>query len=165
MWHRGILVGATDFSRILFCPYSGRRVGRKNAVSIATPFGLDGPGIESRWGGDENFRTCPDWPWGLPNLLYNGYWGFPGGKTARAWRWQATPARTEVKERVELYIYSTSGPLWPVIGWTVLYLYVYSGLRILRKVGVIFCGRLTHLYVSSTLHGITSPKTTPSIHD
>jgi len=24
----------------------------------------------------------------------------------------------EVKERVELYLYSTSGPSWPVIGWT-----------------------------------------------
>jgi len=24
----------------------------------------------------------------------------------------------EVKERVQLYIYSLSGPSWPVIGWT-----------------------------------------------
>jgi len=24
----------------------------------------------------------------------------------------------EVKERVELYLYSTSGPLWSVVGWT-----------------------------------------------
>jgi len=24
----------------------------------------------------------------------------------------------EVKERVELYLYSSSGPSWPVIGWT-----------------------------------------------
>jgi len=26
------------------------------------------------------------------------------------------PSSTEVKERVELYLYSTSGPLWPVAG-------------------------------------------------
>jgi len=26
------------------------------------------------------------------------------------------PYSTEVKERVEIYLYSTSGPLWPVIG-------------------------------------------------
>jgi len=26
------------------------------------------------------FHTCPDQPWGPPNLLYNGYWVFPGGK-------------------------------------------------------------------------------------
>jgi hypothetical protein len=28
------------------------------------------------------------------------------------------PSSTEVKERVELYLYSLSGPLWPVLGWT-----------------------------------------------
>ena len=30
-----------------------------------------------------------------------------------------TPSSVKVKERVELYLYSTSGPWWPVIGWTV----------------------------------------------
>jgi hypothetical protein len=51
---------------------------------IATRYGLDGPGIESRWG--EIFRTRLDQPWGPPSFLYNGYWVFPGGKAARAWR-------------------------------------------------------------------------------
>jgi hypothetical protein len=31
-------------------------------------------------GGSEIFRTCPDWPWGPPSLLYNGYRVFPGGR-------------------------------------------------------------------------------------
>jgi hypothetical protein len=31
-------------------------------------------------GGGEIFRTCPDRPWGPPNLLYNGYRVFPGGR-------------------------------------------------------------------------------------
>jgi hypothetical protein len=48
-----------------------------SSVGIATDYGLDGPGIESRWG--EIFR-CPDRPWGPPSLLYNGYRDFPGGK-------------------------------------------------------------------------------------
>ena len=48
-------------------------------VGIATGYGLDGPGIESRWWG-EIFRTCPDRPWGPPSLLYNEYRVFPGGK-------------------------------------------------------------------------------------
>jgi len=48
-------------------------------VGIATAYGLDSPGIESRWGG-EIFRTSPDRPWGPPSLLYNGYRVFPGGK-------------------------------------------------------------------------------------
>jgi hypothetical protein len=31
-------------------------------------------------GGVEIFRTCPDWPWGPPSLLYNGYQFFPTSK-------------------------------------------------------------------------------------
>jgi hypothetical protein len=52
--------------------------GPGSSVGIATDCGLDGPGIEFRWG--EIFRTCPDRPWGPPSLLYNGYRVFPGGK-------------------------------------------------------------------------------------
>ena len=37
-------------------------------------------GVESRWGGGQIFRTCPDRPWGPPNLLYNGSCVFPAGK-------------------------------------------------------------------------------------
>ena len=32
--------------------------------------------------GGETFHTCPEWPWGPPNLLYNGYQVFPGGTAA-----------------------------------------------------------------------------------
>ena len=49
--------------------------GPGNSVGIATDYGLDGPGIESRWG--EIFRL-PDRPWGPPSLLYNWYRVFPG---------------------------------------------------------------------------------------
>jgi hypothetical protein len=49
-----------------------------SSVGIATRYGLEGPGIESRWG--EIFRTYPDWLRGPPSLLYNGYRVFPGGK-------------------------------------------------------------------------------------
>jgi len=43
---------------------------------------------------------------------------FPGGKAAGAWRWPPTPSSTDVKERVQLYLYSPSAPSWPVLGWT-----------------------------------------------
>jgi len=46
--------------------------------------------------------------------LYEGV----GGKVAAAWRWSPTLTGAEVKERVELYLYSPSGPSWPVLGWT-----------------------------------------------
>ena len=45
--------------------------GPGNVVRVSTGYGLDGPGIESRWGG-EIFCTCPDWPWFTSSLLYNG---------------------------------------------------------------------------------------------
>jgi len=45
---------------------------------VATGYGLDGPGIESRRG--KTFHTCPDRPWGQPSLVYKGYGVFPGGK-------------------------------------------------------------------------------------
>ena len=54
-------------------------VGRGSSIGIATCYGLDGPGIESRHGGGEIFRTRPDRSWGLPSLLRHGYRFFPGG--------------------------------------------------------------------------------------
>ena len=80
---------------------------RDSSVGIATRCGLDGPGIEP--GGDEIFRTRPDRPWVPPRLLYNGYPVFPGSKAAGAWHWLPTPSSAEVKERVELYLYSPLG--------------------------------------------------------
>jgi hypothetical protein len=99
-----------SFNIILPC-----MVDRDSSVGIATRYGLDGPGIESRWGRD--FRTCPDRPRGPPSLLYNGYrFSFPGGK--QPGRWPPTPSSAEVKERVQLYLCSPSGPSWPVLGLT-----------------------------------------------
>jgi hypothetical protein len=65
-----------------------------------------------------SFSTRPDRPWDLPSLLYNGYRLIPGGKTPVAWRWPPIPSSAEVKEIVQLYIYSPSGPSWPVLGRT-----------------------------------------------
>ena len=79
-------------------------------------------------GGCGIFRTRPDRPWGPPSPLYNGYRFFPGGKAAGAWRWPPTPSSVEVNERVELYLYSPSGPSWPATGETLpLTLLVVSG--------------------------------------
>jgi hypothetical protein len=56
-------------------------------------------------------------PGAHPASQYNGYRVFHGGKAAGAWCWPPTPSNTEVKERVELYLYSPSGPSWSVLGW------------------------------------------------
>jgi len=54
------------------------------SVGVVTCYGLDGPGIESRWG-DKIFCTSPDQLWCPPSLLCNGYLVFPRGKAARVW--------------------------------------------------------------------------------
>ena len=47
--------------------------------------------------------------------------GFIGGKVGGAWRGvdHPPPSSAEVKETVQLYLYSPSGPNWPVEGLTV----------------------------------------------
>jgi len=58
-------------------------------------------------GGGKIFRTCPDQHWGPPSLLYNGYRVFPGGKVRPGRDADPSlPTIAEVKNRVELYIYS-----------------------------------------------------------
>jgi hypothetical protein len=82
-----------------------------NSVGTATRYGLDGPGIESRWKRDFSHLSRP--------ALHNGYQVFPEGKAAGVWRWPPTPSSTEVNERIELYLYSPSGPSWSVLAWTI----------------------------------------------
>jgi hypothetical protein len=73
-------------------------VGRDSSVSIVIRYGLEGPGIEPRWS-----RDLPQ----LSRLV-------PGVKqTGRSVNHPPT-SKAEVKERVELYVYSPSGPLRPV---------------------------------------------------
>ena len=55
--------------------------GPGSSVGITTDYGLDGPGIESRWG--SRFSARPERPWEQPSLLHNGYRVFPGGKVRR----------------------------------------------------------------------------------
>jgi len=66
----------------------------------------------SNVGGGGIIRPRSDRPTQLPTQLVQGLFR---GKAAGTWRWPPTPSSAEVKERVELYFYSTSGPSWPVI--------------------------------------------------
>jgi hypothetical protein len=65
-------------------------VGPDTSVGIAIRYGLDGPTIESRFGG-EIFLHRPDRPWGPPSLLYNVYRVFTGVKAAGALCWPPPP--------------------------------------------------------------------------
>jgi hypothetical protein len=63
--------------------YTQTKVGRDSSVSVTTRYGLDGLGIESRWGG-EIFRTRSGRPWSPASLQYNAYRISTGGKAAGA---------------------------------------------------------------------------------
>ena len=85
-------------------------VGLDSAVGIATPYGPDGPGIESRWGRDFTHQSRPDLGPTQPPVQWVP--GLSRGGVKRPGRGVDYPplSRVDVKERVELYLYSTSGP-------------------------------------------------------
>jgi hypothetical protein len=123
------------------------------SVRIATRYGLDGRG--SNPGRGEIFCTRPDQPWGPPSLLYKGYrLSFLGVKRLGRGVKHPPQSSTEVKARVELYLYSPSRLSWPVLGRT---LHIYKWLsahgdyssyfqlpdknsRDSRRIFIIFCG-------------------------
>jgi len=63
-----------------------------------------------------------------------GTWVFTWGKAAGTWRLPPTPSIAEVKERVELYLYSPYGPSWPVLSWNLpLPLHLKATVKISKK--------------------------------
>ena len=100
----------------IFLHRSSRLRGHDSSVVIGTHYGLDAPKIESRW------RRFPH-----PNQIGNGAHTasckMGTGSLSRVKRPghgvnHPPPSSAEVKERVELYLYSLSGLSWPVLGRT-----------------------------------------------
>jgi hypothetical protein len=93
---------------------------RDSSVSIVTRYGLGGPEIESRLGArfSAPVRTGPG---AHPASYTMGTGSFLGVKRSRRRVDHPPPSNAEVKERVELYLYSHSGPSWPVLGEFYLY--------------------------------------------
>ena len=90
-------------------------VSRDISVGIAIRYGLDGPGVESRSG--EIFRTRPHRLCGPSSLLCNACRvSFSELKRSGRGVNHPHPSSAEVKETVELYFYSPSGPSCPVLG-------------------------------------------------
>jgi len=88
---------------------------RDSVVGIVNRYRLDDLGMESRWRRDflhpsklalEATQPPVKWVSGL----------FPGLKRPGRVIEHSTLSRAEVKERVELNLYSSSGTSWPVLG-------------------------------------------------
>ena len=91
-------------------------MSRDISVGIATRYGLDGPGMESRWGARFSAPVH-----GSPGARLASYMmgngSFPWVKRPGHGADHPPPSSAEVKEREELYLYFSSGPLRPVLGW------------------------------------------------
>jgi len=91
-------------------------VGHDGSVGITPRYGLDGPGIESRWRRDFPHPSRLG-PGAHPASCTIGTRFFPGVKRPGCGVDHPPPSSTEVKERVELYLYSAPGSSSPVIRW------------------------------------------------
>jgi len=87
---------------------------RDGSVGIATGYGLDGPGIESRCG--EIFRTVQTSPEAHPASCAMDTGSFQGVKRPGRDVDHLPPSSAEVKEGIELYLSSPSGPSWTLLG-------------------------------------------------
>ena len=95
------IIGSTDYN---------------SSVGIVTRYGLDDPGIESRCERDFPHPFVPVLrPTQPPLRCIPGL--FPAGKGEGGVALTTPPPSSgEVKERVDLYFYSPSGPSWPALG-------------------------------------------------
>ena len=84
--------------------------GPGSVVSIATGYGLDGRGIESRWGARFS-APVQTGPGAHPASCTMGTGSFSGVKSGRGVDADPSPPSSAVgHERVELYLYSPYGP-------------------------------------------------------
>ena len=90
-------------------------MGQDSAVGIVTRYGLDGPGMEFRWGARFS-APIQTGPGAHPASYTMGTGSLLGVKRLGCGVHHPPPSSAQVKGRVELYLYSTSGPSWSVIG-------------------------------------------------
>jgi hypothetical protein len=126
LWGVAQVCWRKNFALLLFSGvYYGSKLGQDSSVRIATGYGLDGPGIESRRGRDflYPFRQALG---AHPASYKMGTGSFSGVKRPGRGVDHPPPSSAEVKERVELYLYSPSRPSRPVLGWNLPLLFTFN---------------------------------------
>ena len=90
-------------------------VSRDSSVDIATRYGLDSPGIESLWGVRFSAPVHTG-PGTHPTTYKIGNGSLPGVKRPECGVDPSSTSSTEIKETVDVYLYSPSVLSWPVLG-------------------------------------------------
>ena len=103
----GLYVRVQTYTYIYQCD----RDGPDSSVGINTRLRAGQSGVRTPVG--TIFPIGPERPRGPPSLLYKGYWVSSAG-VMRPWRGvdHSPPSSAEVKEGVQLYLYSPSGHSW-----------------------------------------------------
>jgi len=101
-----------NFNKLKLCIYYK---GRDSSVGIATRYGLDGPGTESRWGARFS-APVQTGPVAHPASYTMGTGSFLGVRRPGRDADHPPLSSAKVNERVELHLYSPSGISWPVLG-------------------------------------------------
>jgi len=121
--------------------------GPGSVVSIATGYGLDGPGIESFRGG-QIFRTCPDQPGAHPASRTMGTGSFLGVKSGRGVTHTPQPLLVpwSIKNRAIPLL-----PLWAV--WPVQSLSACTRVHFLFNYVRSICIFLIYIYIQGVTGG------------
>ena len=139
-WITGWMIGDLDCLQLLYVQarcgahavsfrlVAGHKGGPGSSVGIATRYRLDVPGIESRWGARFSAPVRIG-PGAHPTSCTMGTGSFPGLKRLGHGVDHLPPSSAEVKERVELYLYTHSGSLWPVLGWILSLPCLWQGIK------------------------------------
>jgi hypothetical protein len=88
---------------------------RDSSVGIVTSYGLEGPGVESQKGQDFSHPSRPDLG-AHPASYTTGTSSFPGAKRPERGINHPPPSSAQVKEKVDLYLYSPFVSSWQVVG-------------------------------------------------
>ena len=89
-------------------------VGWDISVGIAARYGLDGPEIESQW--RARFSALVQTGFVTQTASYTmGTVSFPGAKRPEHGLDHPPPFSADIKDGVQLHLYSSSGPSWSVL--------------------------------------------------
>jgi hypothetical protein len=115
-----LLLNVTTIHFFVMLPYRGHPSdtfvgGHAVGFCIVTFYGLDGLGLTP--GGGRILHIHPGEPWATPSPYAVVTGSFLGLKQLRHGINHPPQSSTEVKERVELYLYSPCGSSWPVLSW------------------------------------------------